>query len=69
MQVFAAFTSAISNAEVRFELVAHGNGFALRNVETGTVELGTFTDKTNKFESLELFRRIYREFSPSFELV
>lgn len=68
MQVFASYVSAISSAEVRFELKPYGVGVAFCNVKTGTFEHGTFTDAANKFAALELFRGIFRELSPSFEL-
>lgn len=69
MQVFAFYVSPLSGAEIKFELVAMGSGFVFKNVETGKLETGTFTDKANKFESLDMFRRIFKEMSPRFELV
>ena len=69
MKIFASYLSVISGAEIRFELQNIGNGVAFVNVETGKIESGTFCDSKNKFESLNLFRKIFGEMKPSFELL
>ena len=69
MKIFASYKSVISGAEIRFELQNIGDGVAFVNVETGKIELGTFCDSENKFESLDLFRKIFGEMKPSFELL
>lgn len=67
-QVFASYISAISGDEVQFQLVKHAGGTVFRNIETGKIETGTYAEGDCKFASLDLFRSIFREMQPSFEL-
>jgi hypothetical protein len=67
-QVFAYYTSAISGAENPYELVPVHRGHAFKNLQTGNIEQGTYTEAANRFEALDLFRRVFIEMHPRFEL-
>ena len=67
--VWAYSTSPISGSEIAYELIPCGPGFVFQNNETGTMEMGTYTENPNKYEALEKFYKIFRELSPRFELI
>lgn len=75
MKVFAYYTSPISGAEIKFELVlviwkdGDVKGYSFQNVETLKYEKGTYTEDKNKFDALNKFKKIYGEMNPRFELV
>lgn len=61
MQVFAFVTSTTSNTERKLTLKPVHRGFAFAFDDTGTVEHGTYTEAANKFEALDVLRKIYAD--------
>lgn len=67
--VFAVYVSAISRAEVKFQLVPRYDGFCFQNVDTLSYEHGTFVHASeNKFNALSKFSEIFAEMKPTFLL-
>lgn len=67
--VFAVYISAISGAEVKFQLVQRFDGFCFQNVETLSYEQGTFVVASeNKFSALSKFAEIFSGMKPHFIL-
>jgi hypothetical protein len=71
MQVFAYITSALTGTERKLTLKATNQGAAFAFDDTGATERGTYTEAVNKFEALDLLRKIYADskWNLRFELV
>ena len=68
-KVFATCISAISGAQIKFQLVERHDGFCFQNLETLAYEQGTFViSGENKLKALDLFRSIYQQMNPTFIL-
>ena len=71
MQVFAYVKSPVINVERKLVLKSENQGAAFSFEDTGHVLRGTYTEASNKFEALDLLRKIYsdKQFQLRFELV